>query len=137
MLAVAFFGQRTKQIKMEIELSKDEMSILVERVTEKLRKEFTTQSITDVIYEDAKKLTNRLVEIHRPEIEAKCNSIDLLKPIASKILSENDFMGKIVKDAVREHFGTEEFKKLSIEMLRNRISKLEDELYRQTDDDAS
>lgn len=122
---------------MKIELSKDEMSILVERVTEKLRKEFTTQSITDVIYEDAKKLTNRLVEIHRPEIEAKCNAIDLLKPIASNILSENDFMSKIVKDAVREHFGTEEFKKLSIGMLRNRISKLEDELYRQTDDDAS
>jgi hypothetical protein len=46
-------------------------------------------------------------------------------------------MGKIVKDAVREHFDTEEFKKMSIEMLRNRISKLEDELYRQTDDDAS
>lgn len=122
---------------MQIELSKDEMSILVERVTEKLRKEFTTQTITDGIYEDAKKLTGKLVEIHRPEIEAKCNSIDLLKPIASKILSENDFLGKIVKDAVREHFGSEEFKKLSIEMLRNRISKLEDELYRQTDDYVS
>lgn len=122
---------------MQIELSKDEMSILVERVTEKLRKEFTNQSITDVIYKDAEKLANRLIEIHRPEIETKCNSIDLLTPVVSKILKENDFLTKIVKDAIREHFSTDQFKKLSIEMLRNRISKLEYELYSQIDDDAS
>jgi hypothetical protein len=117
---------------MQIELSKDEMSILVERVTEKLRIEFTTQSITDAIYKEAENLTTRLVQKHRPEIEAKCQSIDLLKPIAVKILSENDFLNKIVNNAVREHFGTEEFKKISIYMLRNRISKLEDEINSQT-----
>ena len=54
-----------------------------------------------------------------------------------KILKENDFLTKIVKYAIREHFSTDEFKKLSIEMLRNRISKLEDELDNQIDDDAS
>ena len=127
---------------MQIELSKDEMSILVERVTEKLRIEFTTQSITDAIYDyvasgkmktkEAENLTTRLVQKHRPEIEAKCQSIDLLKPIAVKILSENDFLNKIVDNAVKEHFGTEEFKKISIYMLRNRISKLEDEINSQT-----
>jgi hypothetical protein len=122
---------------MQIELSKDEMSILVERVTEKLRKEFTTQSITDVIYKDAEKLANRLVEIYRPEIETKCHSIDLLTPVVSKILKENDFLTNIVKDAIREHFSTDEFKKLSIQMLRNRISKLEDELSSQIEDGES
>ena len=114
---------------MQVELSENEMSTLIERVTDKLRKEFQTQNITDVIYKDAEKLTNRLIEIHRPEIEAKCNSIDLLKPIASKILSENDYLKKIVNDSIREHFSSDEFKKLSIEMLKNRIYKLEKELY--------
>jgi hypothetical protein len=120
---------------MQIELSKDEMVILVERVTEKLRKEFLNQSITNVIYDDAKKLTERLVEIHRPDIEAKFQAIELLKPIATRILNENDLLIKTVKDSIREHFGTDEFKKLSIQMLRNRITQLENELRDELDGD--
>ncbi len=67
---------------MQIELSKDEMSILVERVTEKLRIEFTTQSITDAIYKEAENLTTRLVQ--------KPDMVNAIKEIESACLKDYD-----------------------------------------------
>jgi hypothetical protein len=77
---------------MQIELSKDEMSILVERVTEKLRIEFTTQSITDAIYDyvasgkmktkEAENLTTRLVQ--------KPDMVNAIKEIESACLKDYD-----------------------------------------------
>lgn len=114
---------------MKLELTQDELSKLTTNVSAILRDEFIRNEITNDIYAGAEKLANRLVEIHRPHIEAKCKQIDLLTPMVNNILTKDDFLKNIIQQCINKHFATDDFKRLSISVLQNRINQIEQELY--------
>lgn len=120
---------------MEIKLTEAEMISLANQVTKKIKDAFIDHSITDTIYNDFKIQAERIIKNSRPEIEVKCNSIDLLQPIIERIFRENKLLDTVVRKCIAEYFNTNEFKKVSIEMLRDKINSLENSLKYEMDED--
>jgi len=110
---------------MQIQLTEEELNQLTRNVTQSLKKYFTDESVVSEIYKDADKTAKEAVKTHRPEIEASITASNLLEPIVKGILKKNEFLNDIVERAVVAHFNTDSFKRISIEMMQDRIDKLE------------
>lgn len=119
---------------MKAELTQQE----IESISKELAKEMYKISRNEGAYAEIDKMseayTKRILEHYNPIINAKIDSEKFLAPIVMSILEKNDLLGKIIKPMIYEVFNSDSFKKISIDLLRRRIEKLEKELYKEEED---
>jgi hypothetical protein len=114
---------------MESTLNQSEFEHLAQKVAQHIYKTSLTDGIYKEIYDAGHRYAQQIFKNCNPKIEGEIEARDTFKPIIKEIISKDDDYKYIIKQCVNEYFKTEEFKKISIKMLKNRIEQLEQELY--------
>lgn len=120
---------------MKAELTQQE----IESISKELAKEMYKISRNEGAYAEIDRMseayTKRILEHYNPIINAKIDSEKFLAPIVMSIIEKNGLLEKIIKPMVYEVFNSDNFKKISIDLLRRRIERLEEELEKGYEED--
>jgi hypothetical protein len=113
---------------MEAKLTEQEL----DRIGLTVAKEYYRMSRHEGVYAEIDKISNayakQILEHYNPEINSFIETRDFFKPILEKAIKDVNFIKEVAKPLITEALNSEDFKKVSIQMLKDKISQLENEI---------